>query len=104
MGFLVDPNVAFILLTHGRMGILVELLNPVLIVPGTGGVTALASSLVALVSLPVSWVAVGMIGLPVLLIFFELHAPGIGLFGLGGVISFIMGGLLLSDGPAHTRC
>ena len=98
LGFLADPNVAFLLLTIGGIGILVELFNPGLIAPGVAGVIALALAFVALGNLPVNWAGVGLIGLAMMLFFLELQVPGLGIFGAGGAISFILGAFLLFGG------
>ena len=98
LGFLANPNIAFLLLTLGGIGILVEFLNPGAIFPGVAGVIALALAFVAVGNLPVNWVGVGLIGLAMVLFFFELQAPGIGIFGAAGAVSFILGGFLLFGG------
>ena len=98
LGFLADPNVAFLLLTLGGIGILLEMLNPGLIAPGLAGAIALALAFVAVGNLPVNWVGVALIGLAMVLFFFELQAPGIGIFGVGGAVSFVLGAFLLFGG------
>ncbi len=98
LGFLADPNLAFLLLTLGGIGILIEFLNPGVIVPGLFGVIALALAFVAMGNLPVNWVGVGLIALAMVLFFFETQAPGIGIFGISGGISFILGAFLLFGG------
>ena len=98
LGFLANPDIAFLLLSLGSIGILVEFLNPGMVTPGVGGVIALALAFVALGNLPVNWVGVGLIALAMLLFFLETQAPGIGVFGIGGAISFILGAFLLFGG------
>ena len=98
LGFLADPNIAFLLLTLGGIGILLEILSPGLIAPGLAGVIMLALAFVALGNLPVNWTGVGLIILGLALFFFELQAPGIGIFGVSGAISFILGAFLLFGG------
>ena len=98
LGFLADPNIAFLLLTLGGIGILIEFLNPGVIVPGLFGAIALALAFVAIGNLPVNWVGVGLIGLAMVLFFLEIQAPGIGVFGVGGGVSFILGAFLLFGG------
>ena len=95
LGFLADPNVAFILLSLGTLGIFVELLFPGLLVPGIAGVIMLALALVALGNLPVNWVGVGLLVFSMVLLFIEMQAPGIGVFGIAGAISFVLGAFLL---------
>ena len=98
LGFIASPNIAFLLLTLGGIGIMVEFLNPGGIAPGLFGVIALVLAFVAVGNLPVNWVGVGLLGLGMVLFFFELQAPGIGIFGVGGGISFILGAFLLFGG------
>ena len=98
LGVLANPNIAFLLLTIGGLGIVIELFNPGTIVPGLVGVILLALAFVALGNLPVNWAGVGLIALAMLLFFAELQAPGTSVFGVGGVISFLLGGFLLFGG------
>ena len=98
LGFVANPDIAFLLLSIGGIGILVEFLNPGLIVPGVGGAIALALALVAVGNLPVNWAGVGLIGIAMVLFFAELQAPGIGVFGIGGAVCFILGAFLLFGG------
>ena len=93
--FLSDPNVTFILITLGGLGLVIELFNPGLIVPGVVGALCLLLAFVALGNLPVNWVGFVFLGLALLLLFLELQAAGIGFLGLGAVVSFVIGGLLL---------
>lgn len=96
LGFVADPNVAFLLLTIGGIGILVEVTSPGLLGPGIIGVIALALAFVALGNLPVNWAGVGLIALAMGLFFLEMQAPGIGVFGISGAIAFVLGAFLLS--------
>ena len=98
LGFLANPDVAFLLLSIGGLGILLEFLNPGMIVPGLAGVIALSLAFLAFGSLPVNWVGVGLIVLAMALFFAEGQAPGIGVFGIGGGVSFVLGAFLLFGG------
>ncbi len=98
LGFLANPNVAFVLLTIGGIGILIELISPGLIVPGVVGVVALALAFTAIANLPVNWVGLGLILLAMALFYAEASAPGLGVFGIGAAISFIVGAFLLFGG------
>ena len=95
LGFLANPNIAFLLLTIGGIGILVEVLSPGLLVPGIIGVIALALAFVAVGNLPVNWAGVGLIALAMVLFYLEMQAPGIGVFGISGAIAFVLGAFLL---------
>ena len=95
--FLADPNISFLLLSLGGLGIVVELFNPGLIVPGVVGVILLILAFVSLDSLPVNWAAVGFILLAMALLVAEIFVSGFGILGIGAIVSFIFGGLLLFD-------
>jgi membrane-bound serine protease (ClpP class) len=103
LGFIANPNVAFILLTIGGIGILIELFSPGLVGPGAVGVIALALAFLALWNLPVNWVGVGLIILAMALFYVETQAPGIGIFGVSGAISFVLGAFLLFGGITPGR-
>ena len=98
LDLLADPNVAFVLLTIGGIGILIELISPGLIVPGVVGIIALALAFTAIANLPVNWVGLGLILLAMLLFYLEAAAPGWGVFGISAAISFIVGAFLLFGG------
>jgi membrane-bound serine protease (ClpP class) len=93
--FISDPNVSFILITVGSLGIIVELFNPGLIVPGVVGAISLLLAFLALGNLPFNWAGVAFIILAIVLMVLEILVAGFGILGIGAVISFIVGGLLL---------
>jgi membrane-bound serine protease (ClpP class) len=98
LAFLADPNIAFTLVSFGFIAIFVEWVLPGLWGPGIIGVIALALGFVALGNLPVNWVGVGLMAFAMGLFYLEMQAPGIGIFGVSGVIAFIIGGFLLFGG------
>ena len=100
LGFIADPNIAFILLALGSLGILIEVMSPGLIGPGALGVIALALAFVALGNLPVNWVGVGLLVFGVVLFLVEVQVPGIGVFGVAGAVSFVLGAFFLFGGIA----
>jgi membrane-bound serine protease (ClpP class) len=93
--FISDPNVSFILLSIGGLGIVVEIFNPGLIFPGVIGAIALLLAFLALGNLPVNWAGVAFIGLAIVLAVLEAQVAGWGILGVGAIISFIVGGLIL---------
>lgn len=95
---LATPEIAFLLLVAGGILVVIELINPGVLVPGIFGVIALALAFLGLGNLPVNWIAVGLIGLAMVLFFAELQAPGLGIFGLAGGVSFVLGAFLLFGG------
>lgn len=95
LGVIADPNIAFLLLALGGIGILIEFLSPGLMGPGVIGIMAMALAFVAMGNMPVNWVGVGLILLAMVLFYLEAQAPGVGVFGIGGAIGFILGAFLL---------
>jgi len=93
--FLADPNVSFLLLTVGGLGIVIELFNPGLIVPAVVGVICLVLAFVALGNLPANWAGVALILLAILLAAAEVIVAGFGVLGIGSVICLVLGGLFL---------
>lgn len=93
--FISNPNISFLLLTIGTLGIVVEIFNPGLIAPGVVGAIALLLAFLAMGNLPVNWAGVAFIVLAVSLAVLETQVSGFGVLGVGAIISFIVGGLLL---------
>lgn len=92
---LTDPNVAFVLLIVGLLGVVAELHHPGTFAPGIVGTIALLLAFVALGHLPTNWGAAMLIVFSLVLFLLELHITSHGILGVGGVISFLLGGLLL---------
>lgn len=93
--FLSDPNVSFLLLTIGGLGIVIELFNPGLIVPVVVGVICLVLAFVALGNLPANWAGVALILLAIVLAAAEVIVAGFGILGVGSVVCLVLGGLFL---------
>ena len=92
---LADPNISFLLLSLGGLGLVVELWSPGLVIPGLTGAVFLVLAFISLGNLPVNWGGVALILVGLGLIALELFVSGFGVLGIGGIISFILGGLLL---------
>jgi len=90
-----DPNIAYILLTVGTLGVIVELYHPGGLFPGVAGVICLLFGLAAMGTLPIGYAGAALLVLAVGLLLAELHAPGFGVFGVGALIAFLAGSLLL---------
>ena len=97
-----DPNISFILLTVGGLGIVIELFNPGLIAPGVVGVIALLLAFLAFGNLPVNYLGVAFILLAIALAVLETQVSGFGILGVGAAVSFIFGGLVLFGGTSPT--
>jgi membrane-bound serine protease (ClpP class) len=92
-----DPNIAFILLSVGLAAIAIEMLHPGFILPGVVGSIALLLAFFSLGTLPVNWAGVLLILLAFALFIAELLVQGFGALGVGGIVSLILGGLLLTS-------
>lgn len=95
LGVLVNPTMAFLLLSVGLIGIAVEIFSPGLILPGTLGAIALALGLYGTAQLPVTWVGVFLLIAAISLLVAEAHLPTGGLLAVPGVVALALGGLLL---------
>lgn len=90
-----DPNIAFILLSVGSIGLLAELYNPGALFPGITGAIALILAFFSLGNLPTNWAGVALIALASVLFIAELSTDGTGFLGVGAVAAFLLGGLIL---------
>ena len=95
LNFLADPNISFLLLTLGGIGLIAELYNPGNFYPGVTGVILLVLAWVSLGNLPVNWAGVVLIIFAIALGTLEIYVTGFGVLGVGAIISFCIGGLLL---------
>ena len=97
LSILADPNVAYLLLMLGVYGLLFELANPGLLVPGIIGAICLVLALFALATLPVNWAGLALILLGIGLMIAEVFVSSVGVLGVGGVAAFIVGSIILMD-------
>jgi len=93
-----DPNIAYLLLSLAMLGIMVEIFNPGLIFPGVVGAISLLLAFFSLGVLPVNWAGVLLIALAFGLFIGEVLTTTFGLFTTGGVISLVIGSLILFKG------
>lgn len=94
------PNIAYILLTLGMLGLTIELWNPGAILPGVVGGLALLLAFFALQVLPINYAGVLLMLFGLLLLALEIKVTSFGLLTVGGVISLIFGSMMLIDSPA----
>jgi membrane-bound serine protease (ClpP class) len=97
LAVITDPNIAYILMLVGIYGLIIEFYNPGLGVPGVVGAVCLLLALYAFQVLPVSYAGLGLILLGIALMTAEAFAPSFGILGLGGVVAFVMGSIMLMD-------
>ena len=90
-----DPQIAYILMSFGMLGIMMELYHPGSIFPGVVGAICLLLAFVSFQVLPISWGGVGLILLGFGLLIAELFVTSHGILGVGGGIAVTLGGLLL---------
>ncbi|OUS13293.1 serine protease [Gammaproteobacteria bacterium 53_120_T64] len=97
LGVITNPNIAYILMMIGVYGLLLEFYNPGGILPGTVGAICLMLALYAFQLLPVNYAGMGLILLGVVLLVAEAFQPSFGVLGLGGLVAFVMGSIILMD-------
>jgi membrane-bound serine protease (ClpP class) len=97
-----DPNVAYLLMMAGMLGIFFELSNPGAILPGVIGGICLILAFYAFQSLPVNWAGLLLILFGVVLLIAEIKVVSHGVLAIGGVIAMLLGSLMLYDTPETT--
>jgi membrane-bound serine protease (ClpP class) len=98
-----DPNIAFILLVLGALGIYLEYLSPGLIFPGVAGGILFLLALSALSLLSINWTGAALLLLSFAFFVLEAKFASHGILGIGGVVAMILGSLLLVNGPPEMR-
>ena len=99
LDFLLDPNIAFLVLAVGALALYAEFNHPGAIVPGVVGVIFILLALFALNLLPTRYASFTLIIAAFVLFVLEAKFATHGALGLGGVVLLTLGGLLLVDGP-----
>lgn len=95
-----DPTLAYILLMLGFYGLFFELASPGLILPGIFGAIALILGLYSLQTLPVNYAGLLLLILALILFLTEVFVTSYGALTIGGIISMILGSLMLFDSSA----
>jgi membrane-bound serine protease (ClpP class) len=97
LSLITNPNVAYLLMLIGIYGLLLEGYNPGAVLPGVVGAICLLLALFAFQVLSVNYAGLALIALGVLLIVAESFVPSFGALGLGGIVAFVMGSVMLLD-------
>ncbi len=96
---LANPNIAYLLMALGALGLYVEITHPGGILPGVIGVVFLLLGLYSISVLPISWAGVALIFVALVLFLLEVKVASYGLLTIGGLICFVLGSLMLFDAP-----
>ncbi len=96
---LAHPQIAYLLLTLGTLGLTIELWNPGSVLPGVVGGICLLLAFFAFQVLPISYAGLGLMLFGILLLILEVKVTSFGLLALGGVTSLLLGSMMLMDSP-----
>jgi len=99
LGALADPNIAYILLILGSLGLIFELKSPGAILPGVVGGICLILAFFSMSVLPVNAAGLALIALALVFFIAEIKVVSHGILGLGGVIALVIGSLMLFKTP-----
>ena len=99
LNILADPNIAYLLMMAGMLGLYLEFSNPGLLLPGLAGGICLILALTAFQVLPINYTGLVLIGLGMALLVAEMFLPSFGILGVSGIAAFVLGSLFLFDTP-----
>jgi membrane-bound serine protease (ClpP class) len=94
------PNIAYLLMMAGILGLYMEFSHPGTIFPGVTGAICLLLAFASLQLLPINYTGLALMVLGIALLIGEAFIPAFGVLGIGGIISLALGSLLLFDTPA----
>lgn len=97
LAVITDPSVAYILLLVGVYGLFFEFSNPGFVLPGVAGVISLLLAMFAFQLLPVNFAGLALIAIGIGFMVAEAFFPTFGSLGVGGVIAFVIGSVMLID-------
>ena len=97
LSIITDPNIAYILMLVGIYGLIIDFSNPGAILPGVAGAICLLLALYAFQVLPINYAGLALVVVGLVFIISEVFVTSGGILGLGGVIAFVMGSIILFD-------
>lgn len=99
LNIITDPNVAYVLMMLGMLGLFFELSNPGVVLPGVIGGISLILAFFAFQSLPINYAGLLLILFGIVLLIAEIKVMSHGVLATGGVIAMALGSLMLFDAP-----
>jgi membrane-bound serine protease (ClpP class) len=99
LNIITDPNVAYVLMMLGTLGLIFELSNPGAVLPGVIGGISLILAFFAFQSLPINFAGMLLILFAIVLFIAEVKVVSHGVLGTGGVVAMALGSLMLYDAP-----
>ncbi len=97
LSVIADPNIAYMLMLIGIYGLVFELANPGLVLPGVVGAICLLLAFYTFQILPVNYAGLALILCGLLFMILEAFVPSFGVLGIGGFIAFVIGSVMLLD-------
>ena len=103
LAIITNPNIAYMLMLLGIYGLFFELANPGYVLPGVIGAISMLLALYSFQLLPVNYAGLALILLGIGFMIAELFVPSFGALGFGGIVSFVIGSIILFDteGPNY---
>jgi membrane-bound serine protease (ClpP class) len=99
LNVITDPNVAYVLMMLGMLGLFFELSNPGVILPGVIGGISLILAFFAMQSLPINYAGLLLILFGIVLLIAEIKVVSHGVLAIGGIVAMALGSLMLFDAP-----
>ena len=99
LNVITDPNVAYVLMMLGMLGLFFELSNPGVILPGIIGGISLILAFFAFQSLPINYAGLLLIAFGIVLLIAEIKIVSHGVLAIGGIIAMALGSMMLFDAP-----
>jgi membrane-bound serine protease (ClpP class) len=99
LNVITDPNIAYILMMLGMLGLFFELSNPGVVLPGVIGGISLILAFFAMQSLPINFAGLLLILFGIVLMIAEIKVVSHGILAVGGIVALALGSLMLFDAP-----
>ncbi|WP_434985343.1 NfeD family protein [Vreelandella zhaodongensis] len=97
LSFITNPNIAYFLMIIGFYGLIFELSSPGSLFPGTIGVISLLLAMFAFQLLPINYAGLALVVVGIALMVGEALLPSFGVLGVGGLVAFVLGSVMLMD-------